>query len=92
MMAHGSMLKRNLEAKPYNLFESLNQEEHFEAIIIEFIQFNLTAQFFYISFAAIKTTYFGSIPKQAAGERAKIPGCFDKTSKLVFRGMLWCSV
>jgi hypothetical protein len=33
----------------------------------------------YISFAAMKTTYFGSIPKQAAEERVKIPGRFAKT-------------
>jgi hypothetical protein len=32
-----------------------------------FVNFNHTV--LYISFAAIKTTYFGSIPKQAAGER-----------------------
>jgi exonuclease III len=31
-------VKTNLEAKPYNLSESLNQEEHFEACIIELIQ------------------------------------------------------
>jgi exonuclease III len=33
-------VKTNLEAKPYNLFERLNQEEHFEARIVELIQFN----------------------------------------------------
>ncbi|PNF26089.1 hypothetical protein B7P43_G04923 [Cryptotermes secundus] len=33
-------VKTNLDAKPCNLFESLNQEEHFEASIIELIQFN----------------------------------------------------
>jgi hypothetical protein len=33
-------VKSNLEAKPYNLFESLNQEEHFEASIVELTQFN----------------------------------------------------
>jgi exonuclease III len=33
-------IKTNLEVKPYNLFESLNQEEHFEASIIERTEFN----------------------------------------------------
>jgi exonuclease III len=35
-------VKENLEAKPYNLFENLTQEEHFEAStsIIEHTQFN----------------------------------------------------
>jgi exonuclease III len=33
-------VKTNLEAKLYNLFDSLNQEEHFEASIIELTQFN----------------------------------------------------
>jgi exonuclease III len=33
-------VKTNLEAKPCNLFESLNQKEHYEASIIELIQFN----------------------------------------------------
>jgi hypothetical protein len=28
-------VKTNLEAKPYNLFESMNQEDHFEASITE---------------------------------------------------------
>jgi hypothetical protein len=34
MEAH-AYVKTKLEAKPYNLFEDLNQEEHFEASIIE---------------------------------------------------------
>jgi exonuclease III len=33
-------VKTNLEAKPYNLFEKLKQEEHFEASIIELTQLN----------------------------------------------------
>jgi hypothetical protein len=32
-------VKTNLEAKPYNLFDNLNQE-HFEASIIELTQYN----------------------------------------------------
>jgi hypothetical protein len=33
-------VKNNLEAKPYNSFDKLNQEEHFEASIIELTQYN----------------------------------------------------
>jgi hypothetical protein len=33
-------VKENLEAKPYNFFENLIQEEHFEASIIELTQYN----------------------------------------------------
>jgi hypothetical protein len=33
-------VKENLQAKPYKLFEHYNQEEHFEASIIELTQFN----------------------------------------------------
>jgi hypothetical protein len=38
----------------------------------------------YVSFAAIKATYFGSIPEQSAGEAAEILGRFEKSYKLVF--------
>jgi exonuclease III len=33
-------VKSNLEAKPYNLFENMNQEEHFEASMVELTKFN----------------------------------------------------
>jgi exonuclease III len=36
----GIETSKQVEAKPYNLFGNLNQEEHFEASIIELIQFN----------------------------------------------------
>jgi hypothetical protein len=33
-------VKNNLRAKPYNLFDKLNKEEHVEASIIELTQYN----------------------------------------------------
>jgi hypothetical protein len=47
-------VKTNLEAKPYNLFESLNQEEHFEASIIELVQSLLV----YIELLIAISTYY----------------------------------
>jgi hypothetical protein len=34
-------VKSNLEAKPFNSFDKLNQEEHFEASLAELIQYNI---------------------------------------------------
>jgi hypothetical protein len=48
-------VKSNLEAKSCNLFESLNQEEHFEASIIELIPFNKIIIFYMECLIAIST-------------------------------------